>query len=44
MGRKLLGASRTVAREAVCGEMGWRKLEERREKMLYAWAAILGAR
>ena len=35
--RKLLGASRTVAEEAVRGEMGWRKLEERREekKMLY---------
>lgn len=37
LGRKLLGASRTVAGEAIRGEMGWRKLEERREekKMLY---------
>ena len=37
LGRRLLGASRTVAGEAIRGEMGWRKLEERREekKMLY---------
>ena len=37
-GRKLLGAS-TMAGEAVHGEMGWRKLEERREekKVLYGW-------
>ena len=37
LGRRLLGASRTVAGEAICGEMGWRKFEERREekKMLY---------
>ena len=37
LGRRLLGASRTVAGEAICGEMGWRRLEERREekKMLY---------
>ena len=37
LGRRLLGASTTVAGEAVRGEMGWRKLEERREekKMLY---------
>ena len=36
LGRKLLEAGRTVAGEAIRGEMGWRKLEERREeKMLY---------
>ena len=32
MGRKLLGASDTVAGVAVRGELGWRKLEERREE------------
>ena len=32
LGRKLLGASRTVAGEAICGEMGWRKKEERRRR------------
>lgn len=31
LGRKLLGGS-TMAGEAVHGEMGWRKLEERREE------------
>ena len=37
MGRRLLGASRTVAGAAVRGDLGWRKLEERREerKLLY---------
>ena len=37
LGRRLVGASRTVAGEAIHGEMGWRKLEERREekKTLY---------
>ena len=37
VGRRLLGASRTVAGVAVRGDLGWRKLEERREakKLLY---------
>ena len=37
VGRKLLGASRTVAGAAIRGDLGWRKLEERREekKVLY---------
>ena len=37
VGRRLLGASRTVAGAAVRGDLGWRKLEERREakKLLY---------
>ncbi len=37
IGRRLLGASRTVAGAAVRGDLGWRKLEERREekKLLY---------
>ena len=47
LGRKLLGASRTVAGEAIRGEMGWRKLEERREekKKLYGrrfWELYIG--
>ena len=33
MGRKLLGASNTVAGVAVQGELGWRKLEDRREEL-----------
>ena len=33
MGRRLLGASNTVAGVAVQGDLGWRKLEERREEM-----------
>ena len=32
LGKRLLGASRTVAGEALCGEIEWRKLEERREE------------
>ena len=32
-GRKLLGAGNTVAGVAVQGDLGWRKLEERREEM-----------
>ena len=32
-GRRLLGASNTVAGVAVQGDLGWRKLEESREKM-----------
>ena len=31
--RKLLGASNAVVRVAVQGDLGWRKLEERREEM-----------
>ena len=33
VGRRLLGASNTVARVAVQGDLGWRKLEERREEI-----------
>ena len=33
MGRRLLGASNTVAGVTVQGDLGWRKLEERREEM-----------
>ena len=33
MGRRLLGPSSTVAGVAVQGDLGWRKLEERREEM-----------
>ena len=32
IGRKLLGASNTVAGVAVRGDLGWRRLEERREE------------
>ena len=32
-GRRLLGASNIVAGVAVQGDLGWRKLEERREEM-----------
>ena len=32
IGRKLVGGSSTVAGVAVRGNMGWRKLEERREE------------
>ena len=32
LGRRLLGASRTVAGEAIRGEMGWRKLEELKKR------------
>ena len=37
VGRKLLGASRTVAGAAIRGDLGWKRLEERREekKVLY---------
>ena len=37
VGRKLLGASRSVAEVAVRGDLGWKKIEERREekKVLY---------
>ena len=34
MGRRLLGASNTVAGVAMQGNLGWRKLEERREEMM----------
>ncbi len=39
MGRKLLGAGRAVAGAAIWGDLGWKKLEERRveKKILYAW-------
>ena len=33
VGRKLLGATSTVARVVVHGDIEWRKLEERREEM-----------
>ena len=33
MGRRLLGASNAVAGMAVQGDLGWKKLEERREEM-----------
>ena len=33
VGRRLLGESNTVAGVAVQGDLGWRKLEERREEM-----------
>ena len=32
VGRKLLGASRTVAGAAIQGDLGWKRLEERREE------------
>ena len=32
VGRRLLGASKTVAGLTVQGDLGWRKLEERREE------------
>jgi len=36
VGRKLLGVSRTVAGAAIWGDLGWKRLEERREeKVLY---------
>ena len=37
VGRKLLGASRTVAGAAIREDLGWKRLEERREekKVLY---------
>ena len=34
VGRSLLGVSNTVARVAVLGDLGWRKLGERREKKI----------
>ena len=34
MGRRLLGASNTVARVAVQGDIGWRKLEERGKEIM----------
>ena len=39
-GRKLVGGSSTVAGGAVRGNLGWRKLEERREekKLLFGWS------
>ena len=39
IGRKLVGGSSTVAGIAVKGDLGWRKLEERREenKLLFGW-------
>ena len=33
MGRRLLGESNTIAGVAVQGDLGWKKLEERREEM-----------
>ena len=33
VGRRLLESSNTVAGVAVQGDLGWRKLEERREEM-----------
>ncbi len=33
MGRRLLGATSTIAGVAVQGDLGWRKLVERREEM-----------
>ena len=33
VGRQLLGARNTVAGVAVQGDLGWRKLEEKREEM-----------
>ena len=45
LGRRLLGASRTVAGEAICVEMGWRKLEgKKRGEEDAVWAEVLGAR
>ena len=34
MGRKMLGASRTVASCALMGELGWRKMTERSEDQM----------
>ena len=36
---KLVGGSSTVAGAVVIGELGWRKLDERREekKLLFGW-------
>ena len=39
VGRKLLGASRTVASCAVRGELGWRTLKERREERMLRFVA-----
>ena len=35
VGRRLLGSSNTVAGVAVQEDLGWRKVEERREEMKY---------
>ena len=35
IGRKLMGGSSTVAGVVVRGDLGWRKLEERRKKRNY---------
>ena len=45
VGRKLLGASRSVAGVAVQGDLGWKKLEERRvEKLvLYGGRGLMTA-
>ena len=39
VGRKLLGASRTVASCVVRGELGWRTLKERREERMLRFVA-----
>ena len=41
VGRKILGASRTVASCAVMGELGWRKMTERNEDQLMRYLGRL---
>ena len=42
VGRRLLGASNTIAGVAVQGNLGWRKLVERREEMKVLFGKIQG--
>ena len=41
VGRKILGASRTVASCAVMGELGWRKMAERSENQMMRYLGRL---
>ena len=41
MGRKILGASRTVASCTVVGELGWRKMTERSEDQMMRYLGRL---
>ena len=42
IGRKLLGASNTVAGVVVRGDLGWRRLEERREEKKVLFGRRMG--
>ena len=42
VGRRLLGASSTVAGVAVQGDLGWKKLDERREGTKVLFGRRLG--